>query len=116
MWQARFHQSLPQIVLEHPKARWLFLTLTVPNCPIGELGATLTAMNAGWNRLQARKELKAVIGWVRTTEVTRSAIGEAHPHFHVLLMDAQYCAQASANICAQRPCTDWALPPHAHWL
>ena len=86
MWQARFHQSLPQIVLEHPKARWLFLTLTVPNCPIGELGATLTAMNAGWNRLQARKELKAVIGWVRTTEVTRSAIGEAHPHFHVLLM------------------------------
>nr|CRY93595.1 hypothetical protein [uncultured prokaryote] len=86
MWQARFHQALPKIVCEHPKARWLFLTLTVPNCPIGELGETLSAMNAGWQRLKDRKELKPVLGWVRTTEVTRSAIGEAHPHFHVLLM------------------------------
>ena len=86
MWQARFHQALPKIVCEHPKARWLFLTLTVPNRSIGELGETLTAMNAGWQRLIKRKELKPILGWVRTTEVTRSAIGEAHPHFHVLLM------------------------------
>ena len=86
MWQARFHQALPKIVCEHPKARWLFLTLTVPKRSIGELGETLTAMNAGWQRLIKRKELKPILGWVRTTEVTRSAIGEAHPHFHVLLM------------------------------
>lgn len=86
MWQARFHQSLPKIVQEYPKARWLFLTLTVPNCSVGKLGETLTAMNAGWQRLKDRKELKPVLGWVRTTEVTRSAIGEAHPHFHILLM------------------------------
>lgn len=86
MWQARFYQSLPKLVEEHPKARWLFLTLTVRNCPIGELGATLTAMNAGWQRLKDRKEFAPVLGWVRTTEVTRGEDGSAHPHFHALLM------------------------------
>ena len=43
MWQARFYQSLPKIVQEHPKARWLFLTVTVRNCAIGDLADTLTA-------------------------------------------------------------------------
>ena len=86
MWQARFHQSLPKIVQEHPKARWVFLTLTVRNCSIGELGETLTAMNAGWQRFKDRKEFKPVLGWVRTTEVTRGRDSSAHPHFHALLM------------------------------
>jgi plasmid rolling circle replication initiator protein Rep len=86
MWQARFYQSLPQIVQEHPKARWLFLTVTVRNCPIDALGDTLTAMNAGWKRLIERREFRPVLGWVRTTEVTRGRDGSAHPHFHALLM------------------------------
>ena len=86
MWQARFYQSLPKLVTEHPKARWLFLTLTVRNCPITELGETLTAMNAAWQRLKDRKEFRPVLGWVRTTEVTRGKDGSAHPHFHALLM------------------------------
>lgn len=86
MWLARFYQALPAIQQAHPKARWLFLTLTVRNCPITELGDTLTAMNAAWNRLRGRKEFKPVLGWVRTTEVTRGRDGSAHPHFHALLM------------------------------
>lgn len=86
MWQARFYQSLPKIVEEHPKARWLFLTLTVRNCPISELADTLTAMNSGWQRLKDRKEFAPVLGWVRTTEVTRGQDGSAHPHFHALVM------------------------------
>jgi len=86
MWQARFYQSLPKLVEEHPKARWMFLTLTVRNCPITELGDTLTAMNAAWQRLIKRKEFQSVLGWVRTTEVTRGKDGSAHPHFHALLM------------------------------
>ncbi|MFZ5063913.1 protein rep, partial [Escherichia coli] len=67
MWQARFYQSLPSIQQEQPKARWLFLTLTVRNCKVSELGDTLTAMNSAWNRLRLRKEFKPVLGWVRTT-------------------------------------------------
>lgn len=86
MWQARFYQSLPKIVQEHPKARWLFLTMTVSNCAVGDLADTLTAMNAGWQRLKDRKEFAPVLGWVRTTEVTRGQDGSAHPHFHALVM------------------------------
>lgn len=86
MWQARFYQSLPVIVQERPKARWLFLTLTVRNMPVSELRDALQHMNKSWQRLIKRKEFKAVQGWIRTTEITRGKDGSAHPHFHILLM------------------------------
>ncbi|ECD5144157.1 Replication protein [Salmonella enterica subsp. enterica serovar Caracas] len=89
MWQARFYQALPKIVAEFPRSRWLFLTLTVANPPVSELGVTLTAMNAAFQRLKDRKEFSPVQGWIRATEVTKENIGRegyAHPHFHCLLM------------------------------
>lgn len=86
MWQARFYQSLPDLVQGYPKARWLFLTLTVRNCDITDLGDTLTAMNKAWQRLIKRTDFKPVTGWVRTTEVTKGRDDSAHPHFHALLM------------------------------
>lgn len=86
MWQARFYQALPKIVADYPSSRWLFLTLTVRNCAIGELGDTLTTINAAFKRLEKRKELSPVQGWIRATEVTRGKDGSAHPHFHCLLM------------------------------
>lgn len=89
MWLARFFQSLPKIVAEYPNARWLYLTLTVRNPPIAELGVTLTKMNVAWRRLIKREAMKPIKGWIRTTEVTRDAEGNAHPHFHALLMVSQ---------------------------
>jgi plasmid rolling circle replication initiator protein Rep len=86
MWQARFLQALPSIEAAHPSARWLFLTLTVRNCPISDLRATIQDMNKAWHRLVKRQEFGAVQGWIRTTEVTRGRDDTAHPHFHVLLM------------------------------
>ena len=86
MWQARFYQALPKIVADYPSSRWLFLTLTVRNCAIDDLGETLTAMNSAFQRLKDRKEFAPVQGWVRATEVTRGKDGSAHPHFHCLLM------------------------------
>lgn len=86
MWLARFYQSLPALVEEHPRARWIFLTLSVRNCPITELRDSLKAMNAGWQRLVKRREFRPVMGWVRTTEVTRGRDGSANQHFHALLM------------------------------
>ncbi len=77
MWQARFYQSLPRIVADYPDVRWMFLTLTVRNCAIGELGETLNRMNAGFQRLKDRKEFSPVQGWIRTTEVTRGSDGSA---------------------------------------
>ncbi|MTF99161.1 replication protein, partial [Klebsiella pneumoniae] len=86
MWQARFYQSLPRIVADYPDSRWMFLTLTVRNCAIEELGETLSRMNTAFQRLKDRKEFRPVQGWIRTTEVTRGSDGSAHPHFHTLMM------------------------------
>lgn len=84
-WRARFLKALPEITQAHPTHRWVFLTLTVRNCPIGELRSTLRQMGDAWKRLVQKKIFPAV-GFVRATEVTRSELGEAHPHFHALLL------------------------------
>jgi hypothetical protein len=87
MWQARFLKALPSIEQAYPRACWLFLTLTIRNCPITELRQSLQEMNRAWHRLVKRHEFASnVVGWIRTTEVTRGRDDSAHPHFHVLLM------------------------------
>jgi hypothetical protein len=86
MWLARFLEALPKVVEKHPTARFVFLTLTRKNVEIGELRATLREMNDAWHRLVKRKDFKVVLGWIRTTELTRGENASAHPHFHVLLM------------------------------
>ncbi|HFF6205690.1 TPA: protein rep, partial [Stenotrophomonas maltophilia] len=86
MWQARFHKSLPDVLATVPDAQFLFLTLTVKNCAIEDLRATLSAMGKAWNRFTQRKHFERIEGWIRTVEVTRGADGSAHPHFHALLL------------------------------
>jgi len=87
MWQARFLKALPGIEAAYPKAHWLFLTLTVRNCPVDNLRQTLRCMNEAWHRMIKRREFADnVQGWVRATEVTRGHDDTAHPHFHCLLM------------------------------
>lgn len=87
-WKGRMMTQLPHLFAAHPAARFLFLTLTVPNPEIGDLRETLKAMNASFLRLLRRKELKHVKGWIRATEVTVGETGplRCHPHFHILLM------------------------------
>lgn len=86
--QARFYQALPAIEEAYPTARWIFLTLTVPSPKVKDLRITLKAMNQAWQRLSQRKDFKAVLGWVRSTEITVGKQGEeyCHPHFHVTLL------------------------------
>jgi plasmid rolling circle replication initiator protein Rep len=87
MWKARFSEALPALETQHPTARWLFLTLTVRNCDVTDLRSTLGEMNKAWRRFMLRDEVAGVVlGYLRTTEVTRGADGSAHPHFHCLLM------------------------------
>lgn len=86
MWKARFYNALPSIERDYPKHRWIFLTLTIRNCPIAELRETVDWMNGGWKRLIQRKIFPAD-GFIRSTEVTRNEKdGTAHPHFHGLLL------------------------------
>ena len=74
------------VLEDYPKARFIFLTLTVRNCDICDLRATCKAMSQGWRRLINRKFFPA-IGWIRSLEITRNPqTGQAHPHFHCLLM------------------------------
>ncbi|HAW7094606.1 protein rep [Providencia rettgeri] len=85
-WMRRLWEALPLLLNERPTARWLFLTLTVKNPPVGELRETLRQMNAAWERLTKRKEFAPVLGWLRSTEITYGNVpGCCHPHFHVVL-------------------------------
>jgi plasmid rolling circle replication initiator protein Rep len=93
MWKAKAYQILPKIVEKYPNHRWLFVTLTQKNVPITDLRETLGIMNKGFKRMVERKTFPA-IGWLRSTEVTRGRDGNAHPHFHCLLMvPASYFGQ-----------------------
>jgi plasmid rolling circle replication initiator protein Rep len=85
MWKAKAYKILPKIVEQYPDHRWLFLTLTVRNTEITTLKQMLKDMNSGFQRLAQRKAFPA-IGWLRSTEVTRGRDGNAHPHFHCLLL------------------------------
>ena len=85
MWRARFFKALPEIQAKYPTARWIFVTLTVKNCWLGELRSTLTWMNSAWQRLTQRKAFPA-LGFIKSVEVTRGVDRTAHPHFHCLML------------------------------
>jgi hypothetical protein len=93
MWRARFYNAVPKLIETYPIYRYVFLTLTVKNCAVTDLGATVAAMNAAWMKLTKRKAFPA-LGWLKAVEVTRNqdvrshSFGTAHPHMHVLLVVA----------------------------
>jgi plasmid rolling circle replication initiator protein Rep len=91
MWRARLFKALPKLFEDYPKARFIFLTLTVRNRPLDELRDTINQMNQAWQRLSQRKNFPA-LGFIKSLEVTREKDNDyAHPHFHCLLMvDSSY--------------------------
>lgn len=82
--RAKFFQGLTPLQSDYPRYRWLLLTLTVRNVPVNQLALMCELMAAGWHRLMSRH--LAIVGYIRSLEVTRSDIGEAHPHYHALLL------------------------------
>lgn len=84
-WLGIFLTALPKILAAYPSARWVFLTLTIRNCPIDELRDNISLLNKGFARLSQRKVYPA-LGHVKSLEVTRGKDGLAHPHLHVLMM------------------------------
>ena len=84
MYRARAFKAIPPMVQDHPRMRFLFLTLTLKNCPITELRATITHLNRSFARLTKRKTWPG-IGYLKSVEVTRGRNGSAHPHLHVLV-------------------------------
>ena len=90
-WQAKMFEAIPKISDKYTGHRWLFVTLTVRNCELVDLRSTVADMNKAFTRLSQLKRFPA-IGWVKSLEVTRnSETGQAHPHFHcLLLVDSKY--------------------------
>jgi len=77
-----------EVIRQKPKARWLFLTLTVKNVFDGEeLDKSLKEMAIGFNRLMKYKKVtQNMIGFMRSTEVTvNKKDGSYNQHMHVLL-------------------------------
>jgi plasmid rolling circle replication initiator protein Rep len=102
VWRARLIQTLPKVLETYPKSRWLFLTLTVRNCPLSELRTTIAEMNKAWGRMSLRKQFPSE-GFLRSLEVTRNPdTNEAHPHFHVLMMVSPSYFKGTNYISQQR--------------
>jgi len=85
VWRAKAFQVLPKIVEAYPKHRFILLTLTIRNCQVTDLRATLEKMSKAWMRLTKRKQWPAE-GWLRSVEITRGENDTCHPHYHCLLM------------------------------
>jgi plasmid rolling circle replication initiator protein Rep len=86
MWQAKVYRALPSLLRDYPDTRFLFMTLTIRNCHVEQLRATLKLMGQAWQRLVQLRSFPAR-GWVRAVEITRSQRDRsAHPHYHCLLM------------------------------
>lgn len=79
---------LKTAIEEYPKAKFLFLTLTVKNCTGTELKSTLKKLTGAFHKLSKYKKVtKNLLGYVRSTEITvNEKDGTYHPHIHVLLM------------------------------
>ena len=85
MYKARAYKAMPAVIEAYPTARYLFVTLTVKNCAISDLRATIRHLNQSFARLTKLKDWPG-IGYIKTVEVTRSKDRTAHPHLHVLIM------------------------------
>lgn len=74
------------------KYSFIFLTLTVPNCPGDDLSSTIDKLHKGFHKLFNYKRVKtACCGFFRALEVTRNkdpnskSFGTYHPHFHIII-------------------------------
>ena len=87
-YRSKFHRLLDQNpdLLE---GKWIYLTLTVRNCHVSDLGTTLKKMKDAFRRMTNRDFwAHNVLGAVRFTEVKDGGLDPdtAHPHFHCLLL------------------------------
>lgn len=77
-----------EAIKQEPKARFLFLTLTVRNVSGDDLNKTLTSLTQSFDRLFRRAKVKKnLLGYLRSVEVTHNEKEKTyHPHIHVLMM------------------------------
>lgn len=98
-----------EVIQQKPKARWLFLTLTLKNVYDGEqLDHILKQMAEGFRRLMMYKKVKKnMVGFMRSTEVTVNLKdGSYNQHMHVLLCVESTYFKGSENYIEQEEWTN----------
>lgn len=84
---AEMMQTIDYLTQQRQTVSAAMLTLTVRNCALDTLGATISAMTAAWDRLCKRRSVRRwVSGYARSVEITRASDGTYHPHIHVLIV------------------------------
>ena len=77
------------VIQEKEKVATLFLTLTVSNPDVKDLKSTIAKMNRSFKKMSETKQFKnAVLGYFKSIEILgdKTPKGQAHPHFHILLV------------------------------
>ena len=77
-------KALPKVITDYPTMRYLFVTLALKNCAIGDLRKTIIHLNESFSRLAGIKEFPAV-GYMKTVEVARGKSGDCQLRLHVLM-------------------------------
>lgn len=90
--------------------RFLFVTLTVPNCSGDDLRDTITRLNKGIDRLFKRAPYNTVFkAWITKVETTYNARrNDYHPHLHVLVaVSREYLKNADTFVSNDKLRKDW---------
>lgn len=62
----------------------VLLTMTIYNCPWGELSSVLPGMQKSWRRF-LRHLAPGGASWLKVLHISKGKDNLAHPHFHVLI-------------------------------
>ena len=76
-------------ITEKQKVATLFLTLTISNPDVKDLKSTIAKMNKSFNEMTRTKAFNnAILGYFKSIEILgdKTPKGQAHPHFHILLV------------------------------
>lgn len=87
-YSAQLSKIVDKAIQRQPKAKFLFLTLTIKNCGGEELDNEIKKMHKRFRHLMHYAKVeKNLLGFVRATETSyNDELGNYHPHMHVLLM------------------------------
>lgn len=103
-------EKIMEVATKEDKYEYLFLTLTIRNCPADELSETISTMIKGYDALFKKRNIAKVYkGAFRSLEVTyNKKTKEFHPHFHVVLMvEKKYLSRNEGYISQKKLVKIW---------
>ncbi|EPW33624.1 protein rep [Streptococcus agalactiae] len=102
--------ALANYLYSEKNYRFLFVTLTVPNCSGADLRDTISTLNKGVDRLMKREPYKSVFkAWIVKVEITYNVRRkDYHPHIHILVaVHKSYLKDKDNFITNERLRKDW---------